>query len=83
MRHINNGTCSRAVNFEVEDGIITACEFEGGCRGNTQGLSRMVIGRKAAEVADLLRGVQCRGGTSCPDQLSQALTEYLNAQQAK
>ena len=23
------GTCSRAINYEVADGIVTACEFKG------------------------------------------------------
>ena len=31
MRHINKHTCSRAVDFEVENGIITRCQFIGGC----------------------------------------------------
>jgi len=30
-----------------------------------------------------LRGVQCRGGTSCPDQLSRAIEIYLDQQQHK
>ena len=30
------GTCSRAINYEVEDGVVTKCEFVGGCPGNTQ-----------------------------------------------
>ena len=37
------GTCSRAINYEVE------------------------------EVIALLKGIQCRNGTSCPDQLARAL----------
>ncbi len=36
----------------------------------------MVIGRKADEVKETLRGIQCRGGTSCPDQLSRAIEQY-------
>ena len=30
----------------------------------------------AEEVASLLEGTLCRGGTSCPDQLAKALKEY-------
>ena len=30
------GTCSRAINYEVENGVVTKCEFEGGCPGNTK-----------------------------------------------
>ena len=71
------GTCSTQIDLEIDgNGVITSCAFTNGCRGNTQGLARMVIGRKADEVKDLLRGVQCRGGTSCPDQLSKASEAY-------
>lgn len=75
------GTCSTQIDLEIENGVITACAFHNGCRGNTQGLAKMVVGRKAEEVKDLLRGIQCRGNTSCPDQLSRAIEAY-EAQQA-
>ena len=67
------GTCSTQIDLEIEDGVITHCKFHNGCRGNTQGLARMVIGRKADDVKEILRGVPCRGDTSCPDQLSKAI----------
>ena len=71
------GTCAQAINYEVSDGVVTACSFVGGCPGNTQGVARLVIGRKVAEVVPLLKGVVCRGGTSCPDQLARALEAEL------
>ena len=71
-----SGTCSRSIELEIENGVITHCHFEGGCAGNTEGLSRMVIGRNAEEVAQTLAGVPCRGNTSCPDQLSRAIRSY-------
>lgn len=67
------GTCSRAINYEVTDGIVTACEFVGGCPGNTQGVAKLVIGCKVEDVIKSLKGIQCRNGTSCPDQLARAL----------
>ena len=67
---------SRAEAVLIEDGIITYCKIIKGCRGNTEGLNRMVIGRKASEVADMLAGIPCRGDTSCPDQLSRAIRAY-------
>ena len=70
------GTCSTKIDLEIEDGVITHCKFHNGCRGNTQGLARMVIGRKADDVKEILRGVPCRGDTSCPDQLSKAIEAY-------
>lgn len=70
------GTCSSAIELEIENGIITKCNIVGGCRGNTKGLSTMVIGCKADEVAEKLAGIPCRGNTSCPDQLSRAIRAY-------
>lgn len=68
------GTCSVSIDLEIdENNTITHCRFNQGCKGNTAGLSRMVIGRDASEVRDLLRGIPCRGDTSCPDQLSHAI----------
>ncbi len=63
-----SGTCARAINYEVENGVVTQCTFAGGCPGNTQGVAKLVIGRKVEELIPLLKGIQCRGGTSCPDQ---------------
>ena len=69
------GTCSQTINFEVVDGVVTKCAFAGGCPGNTQGVAKLVIGRKVDDVIALLKGIQCRNGTSCPDQLARALEQ--------
>jgi len=70
------GTCSTSMDLEIQDGVITHCVIHNGCRGNTVGLARMVIGRKAEEVAAQLEGIPSRGGTSCPDQLARAIRAY-------
>jgi uncharacterized protein (TIGR03905 family) len=67
------GTCSKAINYEVVDGIVTKCEIVGGCAGNTQGVAKLVVGRKVEDVIATLKGIRCRGETSCPDQLARAL----------
>ena len=77
MHYKTKGTCSSAIDLKIENGVITSCKFTGGCRGNTQGLEKMVVGQNAEDVMQRLRGIQCRGGTSCPDQLSHAIEEYL------
>lgn len=71
-----HGTCSRRIDFDVQNGVVTACRFEGGCTGNTQGVARLVVGRNVDDVIAMLKGIQCRGNTSCPDQLARALEEY-------
>ena len=71
--YTTHGTCSRAIEYEVADSVLTSCRFIGGCPGNTQGVAKLVVGRKVEEVIALLKGIQCRNGTSCPDQLARAL----------
>ncbi len=72
------GTCSKNIHLVIEDGIIQSVVFTGGCHGNLQGISKLVVGRKAEEVRELLRGVDCGGrGTSCPDQLALAIEQAL------
>ena len=70
------GTCSTDMDLEIRDGVITHCEIHNGCPGNTRGLATMVTGQKAEEVAARLEGIQCRNGTSCPDQLAKAIRAY-------
>ena len=80
LEYKTKGTCATQIDLEIENGVITHCKFHNGCRGNTQGLARMVIGRKADDVKEILRGVPCRGDTSCPDQLSRAIEAYEQQQ---
>ena len=75
--YVTQGTCSREIRYEVKDGIVTACQIVGGCPGNTQAVAKLVIGRKAADVIATLKGIQCRNGTSCPDQLARALESEI------
>lgn len=72
------GVCSREILFDIKDNIITDLTFIGGCRGNTQGVAKLAIGRNIDDVINLLKGTDCRGGTSCPDQLAKALEMYKN-----
>ena len=75
--YVTQGTCSREIRYEVKDGIVTACQIVGGCPGNTQAVAKLVVGRKAADVIATLKGIQCRNGTSCPDQLARALESEI------
>ena len=67
--YTTQGTCSRAIEYEVADGVLTACRFVGGCPGNTVGVAKLAGGRKVEDVIALLKGIPCRNSTSCPDQL--------------
>ncbi|MBQ3725294.1 MAG: TIGR03905 family TSCPD domain-containing protein [Oscillospiraceae bacterium] len=72
------GVCSRRMTVELEDGVIRAVHVEGGCDGNLQGISRLVVGMSAQDAIERLKGIRCGfRPTSCPDQLSQALEQAL------
>lgn len=74
IRYITKGTCSRAINLEVEDGKVISVEFEGGCNGNTQGVARLVEGMDTKTAIEKLSGIKCGfKNTSCPDQLAKAI----------
>ncbi len=76
--YTTRGTCSRKITFDLEDGIVKNVRFIGGCDGNTSGIAKLVDGMKADDVIEKLEGTQCGfRGTSCPDQLSQALKAAL------
>lgn len=76
IRYTTRGTCSRAITFELEDGIVRNVQFEGGCNGNLKGLGALVEGQRAEDVIARLEGITCGfKSTSCPDQLAQALKQ--------
>ena len=73
------GVCSRAINVEVEDGIIVDVVFVGGCAGNTQGVAALAKGMKVEDAIAKLEGIKCGfKNTSCPDQLAIALKEMID-----
>ena len=72
-----SGTCSRQIIFDVdEENNLHNLKFIGGCNGNLQGVARLCEGKNIDEIENLLSGVLCRNGTSCPDQLSKAIAAY-------
>lgn len=76
--YMTKGVCSRSMTVELEDGVIRDVRIEGGCNGNLQGISRLVIGMKAEDAIRRMQGIRCGGKpSSCPDQLSIALTRAL------
>ncbi|MEG0320536.1 MAG: TIGR03905 family TSCPD domain-containing protein [Niameybacter sp.] len=71
------GVCSSEIQFEVDHNTIKEVHFVSGCPGNTLGVAVLVKGMEIHEAIDRLKGIDCRGrGTSCPDQLAQALEQY-------
>ena len=75
------GVCSQNITFAIDDNDrVTNVRFTGGCNGNTQGVSALIEGMDRDEAIKRLKGIDCRGrGTSCPDQLANALIASKNA----
>ena len=74
------GVCSSNISFDLVEEKIYNLKFSGGCMGNLQAISKLVEGKDAKVVADILRGNDCKGkGTSCADQLSKAIDAALIA----
>ena len=68
------GVCSQLMEVEVEDGKIRRVEVVGGCSGNLQGISRLVVGMDVEEAISRMEGIRCGyKPTSCPDQLAKAM----------
>ena len=82
MQHITyttRGVCARSSDIDIENDVIVSRKFNGGCNGNTSGISSLVVGMTVDEVIKRLEGIRCGlKPTSCPDQLAQALLAYKN-----
>ncbi len=79
-RHVEytpgGGVCSKKMIIDTEDNVITNVQIVGGCAGNTQGVSKLLVGMSVPDAIERLEGIDCKGkGTSCPDQLSKALKQ--------
>ena len=75
------GVCSQLMDVETENGKIVNVEIMGGCSGNLQGISRLVVGMDIDDAISRMEGIRCGWkNTSCPDQLAQALKQLKEAQ---
>ena len=73
------GTCSKEINFDIEDNKIHNVSFIGGCNGNLKAVSSLVEGQDIDTVIKRLNGITCNSKqTSCGDQLATALQEVKN-----
>lgn len=80
MEHVTyktSGVCAVLIDFDIEDSKLYNVRFTGGCNGNLKAIGKLVEGRDAKEVADILRGNICgMKGTSCADQFAKAIDKY-------
>lgn len=74
-RYYTAGVCARVMDVETDGQTVLDVRILGGCRGQANVLPRLVKGMKLDEAIEKLRGVQCRAGTSCADQLGRILEQ--------
>lgn len=68
------GVCSKLMIIEAKDDRIEDVQIVGGCHGNGQGMCALLKGMRINEAIIRLEGIDCHSrGTSCPDQMAQAL----------
>lgn len=74
-----SGVCARTVDLSINpDGTIESVEFVGGCNGNLKAISKLVKGKQAQEIAEILKGNRCgMRDSSCADGLAGALQAEL------
>ncbi len=78
--YVPQGVCSREMRVEVQNGIVTSVQIDGGCSGNIQALCRLVEGMEANDAIRKISGIRCGfKNTSCPDQLAIALKKAMDA----
>ena len=77
INYKTKGTCSREINIVLnDDNKIESVEIIGGCHGNLQGISKLLIGMDKDEVIRRLEGICCGSKpTSCPNQIAKALKQ--------
>jgi len=78
--YIPTGICPTEINFEIEDDKLKKVEFDGGCDGNLQAISKLIKGMSISEIRERLSGIECGSKpTSCVDQLVKGIDEALGS----
>ena len=51
------GVCSKMMIVDSEDNVIKNVQIIGGCQGNTQGLSRLLVGMEIARLSGVWKAL--------------------------
>lgn len=75
------GVCSMKIDFELDGNKVHNVSFLGGCDGNLKAIGKLVEGKDASEVVNILSGNTCGfKNTSCADQLAKAIADAMTRQ---
>lgn len=73
-RYKPQGVCPVAIDFDLEDDVVSNIRFTGGCSGNLKAISKLVDGWTVDKIEEYLKGNTCGyKNTSCADQLACAV----------
>lgn len=66
--------CAKLMEITLDDDIVEDIIITGSCPGSSQAMRALTKGMDYKDVVERLQGIDCqRKGTSCADQLAQAL----------
>ena len=79
ITHVCQGTCSRQIDVELENGVVRSVSFTGGCHGNTQGIAALVSrsAGKSAEKGVIKRPGPAGYGFCTPKSVPKCKTMYF------
>ena len=76
-RYYTNGVCAKSMLMDIKDDVLLDVVFEGGCEGALIGIKNLVKGKNIDYIIEALEQIPCSSrGSSCPDQLANALKIY-------
>lgn len=78
-RFTTQGTCSQAIEFELDGDKVKNVVFYGGCNGNLKAISKLVDGMTVDSIESTLKGNTCgMRSTSCADQFAIAVRSAMD-----
>jgi uncharacterized protein (TIGR03905 family) len=73
----HDGSCTKKIVMDIDNGRIVSTEFIGGQPGNPQVLAALAEGMEVSEAISLLQSIACNDDTSCPGRLARSLAEAV------
>ena len=71
------GVWSKLMVIDAKEDVIETVQMGGGCPGHGHGMCALLKGMRIKYAIGRLSGIDCHGrGTSCPDQMAQALKQF-------
>ena len=78
-KYKTHGTCSSAIEFDINGNVVTNVQFFGGCNGNLKAISSFAEGMTVEEIEQKVKGIKCGWkNPSCADQLACAVRKEFD-----